>query len=199
MEELVEYLEGVKCLKTKNPPERNNWNNNKSSGLKKTKKGKHKCDKDKKSQDVLDNNASSKKSHKHYKLYKMSGGNAESHNTDHSNKNNLLSSLLDGHKKKHFNRSKKEDFCTMAKAHKRSYHDSSESDSSFEEEEFTLKLDSLGDSSLTKLAYNINQVAKKSRLVKLMPELGATIISKKSNGFIAKRKNLRLEQEGEIL
>eukprot|EP00957_Ditylum_brightwellii_P107952 8234713-Ditylum_brightwellii.AAC.1 len=38
MEELVEYLKGVKCSETKNPTEINNRNNNNSSGLKKTKK-----------------------------------------------------------------------------------------------------------------------------------------------------------------
>eukprot|EP00957_Ditylum_brightwellii_P154291 11741625-Ditylum_brightwellii.AAC.1 len=53
--------------------------------------------------------------------------------------------LLDGHKKKQFDRAKKEDFCAMAKAFrkasikgkkacKRLYQDSSESDSSLEEE-----------------------------------------------------------------
>eukprot|EP00957_Ditylum_brightwellii_P019019 1431985-Ditylum_brightwellii.AAC.1 len=82
MEELVEYLKGVKCSETKNPLERNNWNNNNSSGLKKTKKGKYNHDKDKKSQGISDNNASSKKSYKHCKLCKMFGGNAESHTTD---------------------------------------------------------------------------------------------------------------------
>ena len=49
MEELVEYLKGVKRLKIKNSPEKNSWNNNNSSGLKKTKKGKRKHHKDKKS------------------------------------------------------------------------------------------------------------------------------------------------------
>eukprot|EP00957_Ditylum_brightwellii_P098126 7476405-Ditylum_brightwellii.AAC.1 len=38
MEKLVEYLNGVKHLETKNHPERNNWNNNNSSSLKKTKR-----------------------------------------------------------------------------------------------------------------------------------------------------------------
>eukprot|EP00957_Ditylum_brightwellii_P175893 13393690-Ditylum_brightwellii.AAC.1 len=71
----------------------------------------------------------------------MFGGNAELHVTDHCNKKNLLSGLLDGHKKKHMDRAKKEESCAMAKAFKkasgkgkkackRSYHDSSESDSS---------------------------------------------------------------------
>eukprot|EP00957_Ditylum_brightwellii_P127167 9696259-Ditylum_brightwellii.AAC.1 len=46
MEELVEYLKKVEHSETKNPPERNDWNNS-SSGLKKTKKSKRKCDKDK--------------------------------------------------------------------------------------------------------------------------------------------------------
>ena len=35
--------------------------------------------------------------------------------------------------------------------------------------------------------------------MKLLPELDATIISKKSDGFVAKGKDLRLEREGEIL
>eukprot|EP00957_Ditylum_brightwellii_P170473 12976190-Ditylum_brightwellii.AAC.1 len=82
MEELVEYLKGVKHLETKNHLERNNRNNNNSSSLKKTKKGKHKHGKDKKSQDITDNTVSSKKSHKHCKLCKMFGGNAELHTTD---------------------------------------------------------------------------------------------------------------------
>eukprot|EP00957_Ditylum_brightwellii_P095881 7305477-Ditylum_brightwellii.AAC.1 len=80
MEELVEYLKGVECLETKNPPKRNNWNNN-SSGLKKAKKGKHKCDKDKNYQDITDNSESYKKSHKPCKLCKMFGDNAELHTT----------------------------------------------------------------------------------------------------------------------
>eukprot|EP00957_Ditylum_brightwellii_P136162 10384585-Ditylum_brightwellii.AAC.1 len=100
MEELVEYLEGVECSEIKNPPEKNSRNNNNSSGLKKAKKGKHKCDKDEKSQDVLDNNASSKKSRKHYELCRMFGGNTKMHTTDRCSKKNLLSGLLDGHKKK---------------------------------------------------------------------------------------------------
>eukprot|EP00957_Ditylum_brightwellii_P081321 6185993-Ditylum_brightwellii.AAC.1 len=86
MEELVEYLKGDKHLETKNPLERNNQNNNNSSGLKKTKKGKCKDDKDKQSQDILNNNTSPKKSCKHCKLCKVFGGNAELHTTDHCNK-----------------------------------------------------------------------------------------------------------------
>eukprot|EP00957_Ditylum_brightwellii_P041538 3145924-Ditylum_brightwellii.AAC.1 len=70
MEELVEYLKGVKCLEIKNPPEKSSWNINNSSGLKKNKKGKHKRDKDKTSEDISDNNVSSKKSCKHCKLCK---------------------------------------------------------------------------------------------------------------------------------
>ena len=132
-------------MKIKNSPEKNSWNNNNSSGLKKTKKGKHKCDKDKKSQDVLDNNASSKKSRKHYELCRMFGGNTKMHTTDRCSKKNLLSGLLDGHKKKQFDRAKKEEFCAMAKAFKKAsskgkkackrlYQDSSELDSSLEKE-----------------------------------------------------------------
>eukprot|EP00957_Ditylum_brightwellii_P153753 11702594-Ditylum_brightwellii.AAC.1 len=93
----------------------------------------------------MDNNASSKKSHKQCKLCKMFGGNAKLHTTDCCNKKNLLSGLLDGHKKKQVDRAKKEEFCAMAKAfrkasvkgkkaHKRSYQDFSESNSSSEEE-----------------------------------------------------------------
>eukprot|EP00957_Ditylum_brightwellii_P154044 11724052-Ditylum_brightwellii.AAC.1 len=120
MEELVEYLEGVEYLDKGNSPERNNnWNNNNSSGLKKTKKGKRKCDEDKKSQDVSDNNTISKKSHKHCKLYKLFGGNAKLHTTDHCNTKNLLSGLLDGHKKKKIDMAKKEEFRAMAKASKK--------------------------------------------------------------------------------
>eukprot|EP00957_Ditylum_brightwellii_P166417 12667933-Ditylum_brightwellii.AAC.1 len=58
---------------------------------------------------------------------------------------NLLSGLLDGHKKKHSDRAKKEEFCAMAKAFKKAtikgkkacnrlYHNSSEWDSSLDEE-----------------------------------------------------------------
>eukprot|EP00957_Ditylum_brightwellii_P054707 4145104-Ditylum_brightwellii.AAC.1 len=144
MEELVGYLEGVERSDTKNPLERNNWNNN-SSGLKKTKKGKHKHDEDKKYQDVTDNNASSKKSCKQCKLCKMIGSSTELHTTDCCNKKNLLSGLLDEQKKKQINRAKREEFCAMAKAFKKTtikgkkackslYHDSSESNSSSEEE-----------------------------------------------------------------
>ena len=118
MEELVEYLKGVKHSEIKNPPEKNNQNNNNSSGLKKTKKGKCKRDKDKKSQDVSDNNTSSKKSRKHCKLRRMFGGNAKLHTTDCCNKKNLLSGLLDTHKKKRSDRPKKEEFRAMAKAFK---------------------------------------------------------------------------------
>eukprot|EP00957_Ditylum_brightwellii_P124233 9469664-Ditylum_brightwellii.AAC.1 len=64
MEELVEYLKGVKCSITKNPPERHNQNNS-SSGLKKTKKGKCKCDTDKKSQDITNNSTSYKRAADH--------------------------------------------------------------------------------------------------------------------------------------
>eukprot|EP00957_Ditylum_brightwellii_P111908 8534121-Ditylum_brightwellii.AAC.1 len=143
-EELVECLEGVEGLDNKNPPKRSNQNNN-SSGLKKTKKSKHKRDEDEKSHNVTDNGASNKKSCKPYKFCKMFGGSAELHTTDRCNKKNLLSVLLDGHKKKRINRAKKEEFCDMAKAfkkasfkskkaRKRLYHSSLESDSSLEEE-----------------------------------------------------------------
>eukprot|EP00957_Ditylum_brightwellii_P169342 12889272-Ditylum_brightwellii.AAC.1 len=100
MEELVEYLKGVKYLETKNLLERYNQNNSNFSGLKKTKEGKQKSDEDKKPKDILDGNASSKKSRKHCKLCKMFGGNVELYTTDCCNKKNLQSSLLGGHKKK---------------------------------------------------------------------------------------------------
>eukprot|EP00957_Ditylum_brightwellii_P032656 2475756-Ditylum_brightwellii.AAC.1 len=88
------------------------------------------------SQDISDNNASSKKSRKHCKLCKMFGDNAKLHTTDRCNKTNLLPGLLDGHKKKQSDRAKKEEFHAMAnffkkafikskKAHKRLYQDSS--------------------------------------------------------------------------
>eukprot|EP00957_Ditylum_brightwellii_P197616 15055155-Ditylum_brightwellii.AAC.1 len=118
MEELVKYLKGVKCSETKNPPKRNNWSN-KSTGLKKTEKSKRNHDKDKKSHDITDNSASYKKSRKQYELCKMFGVNAELHTTDCCNKKNLLSGLLDRHKKKHMERANKEEFCAMVKAFKK--------------------------------------------------------------------------------
>eukprot|EP00957_Ditylum_brightwellii_P203226 15333757-Ditylum_brightwellii.AAC.2 len=75
----------------------------------------------------------------------MFGGNAELHTTEHCSKKNLLSSLLDRHKKKLMDKAKKEEFCTMAKAfkkasfkskttRKRLIHDLSELESPLEEE-----------------------------------------------------------------
>eukprot|EP00957_Ditylum_brightwellii_P090581 6898797-Ditylum_brightwellii.AAC.1 len=87
MEELVEYLEGVEHSENKNPPKRSNWINN-SSGLKKTKKSKRKRDTDEESHNITAKNMSNKKSCRLYKLCKIFGGNAESHTTDHCNKNN---------------------------------------------------------------------------------------------------------------
>eukprot|EP00957_Ditylum_brightwellii_P019987 1508928-Ditylum_brightwellii.AAC.1 len=49
----------------------------------------------------------------------MFGGNAESHSTECCNKKALLASLLDGHKRKHTDKAKKEKFCTMAKPSRR--------------------------------------------------------------------------------
>eukprot|EP00957_Ditylum_brightwellii_P208465 15357591-Ditylum_brightwellii.AAC.1 len=49
----------------------------------------------------------------------MLGGNTELHTTDCCNKKNLISGLLDGQKKKHLDKAKKEEFCTMAKAFKK--------------------------------------------------------------------------------
>eukprot|EP00957_Ditylum_brightwellii_P139321 10617727-Ditylum_brightwellii.AAC.1 len=60
-----------------------------------------------------------KKSPKPCKLCKTFGGNAESHITDHCSRKNLLSDLLDGHKKKQIDRTKKGEFCTMTKAFKK--------------------------------------------------------------------------------
>eukprot|EP00957_Ditylum_brightwellii_P126113 9613847-Ditylum_brightwellii.AAC.1 len=65
----------------------------------------------------------------------MFGGNTELHTTDCCNKKNLLSGLLDVHKKKQFDRAKKEEFCAMVKAFKKASRDNS----------------------LTKLADNVNQ------------------------------------------
>eukprot|EP00957_Ditylum_brightwellii_P089582 6823152-Ditylum_brightwellii.AAC.1 len=107
MEELVEYLKGVEYSENKNPPKRSNWNIN-SSGLKKAKKSKHKHDKGEESHNLTPKNTSNKKNCKLCKLCKMFDSNAEMHTTDRCNKNNLLSSLLDGHKKKHMERAKKE-------------------------------------------------------------------------------------------
>eukprot|EP00957_Ditylum_brightwellii_P127187 9697679-Ditylum_brightwellii.AAC.1 len=66
----------------------------------------------------------------------MFGGNLESHSTKQCNKKALLPGLVDGHKKKCYNKTKKDEFCAMAKAlqkvslkikraRKRSCHDSS--------------------------------------------------------------------------
>eukprot|EP00957_Ditylum_brightwellii_P004400 334055-Ditylum_brightwellii.AAC.1 len=66
----------------------------------------------------------------------MFGGNLESHSTEQCNKKALLSGLLYGHKKKRYDKTKKEEFHAMAKAlqkvslkskraRKRSHHDSS--------------------------------------------------------------------------
>eukprot|EP00957_Ditylum_brightwellii_P030065 2275978-Ditylum_brightwellii.AAC.1 len=65
----------------------------------------------------------------------MFGGNLESHTTKQCNKKALLLGLLDGHKKKCYDKIKKEEFRAMAKAlqvslkskraRKRSCHDSS--------------------------------------------------------------------------
>eukprot|EP00957_Ditylum_brightwellii_P160511 12219003-Ditylum_brightwellii.AAC.1 len=119
METLVKYLEGVECSENKNLPKRNNWNSSNSSVLKKTKKQKHKHDKGEEFHNVTVENASNKKSCKPYKFYKMFGGNAESHTTDCCNKKNLLSSLLDEHKKKCMDKVNKEEFCAMVKAFKK--------------------------------------------------------------------------------
>eukprot|EP00957_Ditylum_brightwellii_P001883 144527-Ditylum_brightwellii.AAC.1 len=75
----------------------------------------------------------------------MFGGNAESYSTEGCNKKTLFTSLLDGHKRKHTDKAKKEEFRAMAKAFKkanlkskrtfkRSVPDSSKSESSSDEE-----------------------------------------------------------------
>eukprot|EP00957_Ditylum_brightwellii_P039161 2961963-Ditylum_brightwellii.AAC.1 len=46
----------------------------------------------------------------------MFGGNSESHATKQCNKRALVSGLFDGHKKKRYDKAKKEEFCIMAKA-----------------------------------------------------------------------------------
>eukprot|EP00957_Ditylum_brightwellii_P204470 15339411-Ditylum_brightwellii.AAC.1 len=97
MEELGEYLKGVECSEIKNPPDSNPRKKN-SDGPKQTEKNKRKRNKDRESHDITANTMSSKKSHRNCKLYKI---------------------LLDGHKKKHMDKAKKEDFCAMAKAVKK--------------------------------------------------------------------------------
>eukprot|EP00957_Ditylum_brightwellii_P121446 9261852-Ditylum_brightwellii.AAC.1 len=67
----------------------------------------------------MDNSASYKKSCKPCKLCKMFDGIAELNTIDCYNKKNLLSGLLDRHKKKCMDRAKKEEFCTMAKVFKK--------------------------------------------------------------------------------
>eukprot|EP00957_Ditylum_brightwellii_P039901 3020825-Ditylum_brightwellii.AAC.1 len=49
----------------------------------------------------------------------MFGSNADSHTTDCCSKKNLLSSFLDGHKKKCMDEAKKEEFCAMEKVFKK--------------------------------------------------------------------------------
>eukprot|EP00957_Ditylum_brightwellii_P153887 11713543-Ditylum_brightwellii.AAC.1 len=85
MEELAEYREGVECSEIKNPPGRNPRKDN-SDGPKKTKNNKCKHEEDKESHNVTANTMSSKKSRRTCKLYKMFGGNAESHSTERCNK-----------------------------------------------------------------------------------------------------------------
>ena len=143
MEELVKYLEGVKRSETENPPKRNP----KPTAAQRTNKNKNKCKRGEK-EDSPETTAmlpSTKKSCRKCKLCKMFGGNSESHSTKQCNKKALFAGLLDGHKKKHYDKTKKEEFCAMAKAlqnvslkskraRKRSCHDSSESESSSDKE-----------------------------------------------------------------
>ena len=143
MEELVEYLEGVKRSETENPPERNP----KAAAAQKTNKNenKRKRGKEEGSPKTTATLPSSKKSRRKCKLCKMFGGNLESHTTKQCNKKALVSGLLDGHKKKRHDKAKKEEFCAMAKAlqkaslkskraRKRSCRDLSESESSSDKE-----------------------------------------------------------------
>ena len=143
MEELVKYLEGVERSETENPSERNP----KAAAAQKANKNKNKRKRDKEedSPETTATSSSTKKSSRKCELCKMFGGNSESHTTEQCNKKALLLGLLDGHKKKRYNKTKKEEFCAMAKtfqkvslkskrACKRSCHDSSESESSSDEE-----------------------------------------------------------------
>eukprot|EP00957_Ditylum_brightwellii_P211511 15366264-Ditylum_brightwellii.AAC.1 len=128
-----------------------------------------------KNQDVMNSNTSYKKSCKQCKLCKMFGGNAELHTTDCCNKKNSMSHLFDEYKKKHMDRAKKEVFCAIAKAFKKA---------SFKSKKL------IKDPTTT----HWNQTLSWKR-----NDLVATIISKKSDGFVAKGKDLKIENEGEIL
>ena len=110
-------------------------------------KNKNKCKRDEEedSPETTATSSSTKKSRRKCKLCKMFGVNSELHTTKQCNKKALLSGLLDRHKKKRYDKTKKEEFCTMVKAlqkvslkskraRKRSRHDSSESESSSDEE-----------------------------------------------------------------
>ena len=143
MEELVEYLEGVKRSETENPPERNP----KPAAAQRTNKNKNKrkCGEEEDSPKTTATLSSTKNSCRKCELCKMFGGNSESHSTKQCNKKALLSGILDGHKKKRYDNTKKEEFRAMVKALqkvslkskracKRSRHDSSESESSSDEE-----------------------------------------------------------------
>eukprot|EP00957_Ditylum_brightwellii_P171138 13027608-Ditylum_brightwellii.AAC.1 len=72
----------------------------------------------------------------------MFGGNAEMHTAERCNKKSLLSSVLDGYKKKRYDRAKKEEFHTMQKLSK--------------SQVVRAKKLARGDDSLTKLADNNN-------------------------------------------
>eukprot|EP00957_Ditylum_brightwellii_P040735 3083270-Ditylum_brightwellii.AAC.1 len=85
MEELVEYLEGVKCSEIKNPPDRNPRKDN-SDGPKKIKKNKRKREEDGEPHDITANTTSSKKSCRTCNLCKMFGGNTELHSTERCSK-----------------------------------------------------------------------------------------------------------------
>eukprot|EP00957_Ditylum_brightwellii_P200506 15285624-Ditylum_brightwellii.AAC.1 len=114
MEKLVEYFKGVECSETENPPVRNP----KAAAAQKANKNKNKGKRDEEedSPKTTATSSSTKKSCRKCKLYKMFGGNSESHTTKQCNKKALLSSLLDGHKKKRYDKTKKEEFRAMAKA-----------------------------------------------------------------------------------
>eukprot|EP00957_Ditylum_brightwellii_P009819 740755-Ditylum_brightwellii.AAC.1 len=88
MEELVEYLEGVECSETENPPKRNP----KAAAAQKANKNKNKRKRGKEedSPKTTATSSSTKKSCRKCKLCKMFGGNSESRSTEQCNKKALF-------------------------------------------------------------------------------------------------------------
>eukprot|EP00957_Ditylum_brightwellii_P166130 12648288-Ditylum_brightwellii.AAC.1 len=183
IEKLVDFLEGVERSETNNSPEKEkNAYKEKSKNINPNKRI---CDENEKSHDT--SNANKKIWHP-CKLCKMFGASADMYTTDKCDKKNLLSTLLDKHKKKHSKEACREDFFVREKAFKTALHKKKMckrscnnldlNSSSDDEEWFNFILCSFG-VPLTKLEKDFSQIKKQSRLVKLSPELVATGISKK--------------------